>query len=67
MDIKKDIENREDIEIFIRSFYEKVIRDENIGIIFTSCYLIHTSCYSIHITPMGDFVRLPVKLLKRPA
>ena len=35
MGIKKDIETRQDIEKFIRSFYEKVIQDETIGIIFT--------------------------------
>lgn len=32
---RKDISSREDIELFIRSFYEKVIEDETIGIIFT--------------------------------
>jgi hemoglobin len=32
--MKKDIENRKDIEILIDSFYEKVRRDEAIGYIF---------------------------------
>jgi hemoglobin len=35
MDIKKDIESRDDIDRFIRSFYEKVKTDPTIGIIFT--------------------------------
>ena len=35
MDIKKDIESRHDIDLFIRSFYEKVKTDPVIGIIFT--------------------------------
>lgn len=34
MDIKKDIESREDITLFINAFYEKVKQDEVIGIIF---------------------------------
>ena len=32
--MKKDIENRKDIEILINSFYDKVRRDEVIGYIF---------------------------------
>ena len=30
----KDIENRHDIELLIRSFYDKVIKDDTIGYIF---------------------------------
>lgn len=35
MDTKRDIENREDIALFIKAFYENVKTDETIGIIFT--------------------------------
>lgn len=35
MDIKRDIETRTDIELFIKAFYEKVKTDPVIGIIFT--------------------------------
>jgi hemoglobin len=35
MDIRKDIGSREDIDLFIRSFYENVKTDPVIGIIFT--------------------------------
>ncbi len=35
MQNKPDINTREDINVFIRAFYQKVIRDETIGIIFT--------------------------------
>ena len=32
--MKKDIENRKDVEVLIDSFYEKVRRDETLGYIF---------------------------------
>ena len=32
MDTKKDIKSREDIAIFLRAFYEKVLQNETIGI-----------------------------------
>lgn len=35
MEIKKDIEGREDIELLIRSFYTHAVRDELIGHFFT--------------------------------
>ena len=52
MDIKKDIENREDIDLFIHSFYEKVIRDEDIGIIFTQVVPMN---WEHHIPLITDF------------
>jgi len=36
MDEIKDIETRDDIELFILSFYETVKQDETIGMIFTN-------------------------------
>ena len=38
MILKRDIETRADIERFIKSFYEKVIVDETIGIVFTKIF-----------------------------
>ena len=52
MGIKKDIETREDIEKFIRSFYEKVIQDETIGIIFTEIVPMN---WEHHIPLITDF------------
>lgn len=52
MDIKKDIENRKDIELFIRAFYDKVKSDETIGIIFTQVVAIN---WEHHISLITDF------------
>jgi len=35
MDARKDIGNRQDIEVFIKHFYERVVLDDTIGMIFT--------------------------------
>ena len=52
MDTKTDIENRQDIELFIRAFYKKVIVDENIGIIFTQVVPMN---WEHHIPLITDF------------
>ncbi len=49
---KKDIETRADIENFIKSFYEKVISDETIGIIFTKIFPLN---WEHHIPLITDF------------
>lgn len=52
MVIKKDIQNRQDIETFITAFYEKVKQDETIGIIFTKIVPIN---WEHHIPLITDF------------
>jgi hemoglobin len=52
MDIKKDIETREDIEKFIWSFYKRIVTDEKIGIIFTEVIPIN---WEHHIPLITDF------------
>ncbi|BDS10812.1 group III truncated hemoglobin [Aureispira anguillae] len=34
--MKQDIQNRADIELLVRTFYEKALQDEQIGFIFTT-------------------------------
>jgi len=52
MDIKRDIETRADIELFLTSFYDKVKLDETIGIIFTEVVPVN---WSHHIPVITDF------------
>lgn len=52
MEDRRDISNREDIELFIRSFYEKVKLDETIGIIFTEVVRMD---WDHHIPLITDF------------
>ncbi|MEO6668674.1 MAG: group III truncated hemoglobin [Ferruginibacter sp.] len=52
MVIKKDIETREDIDSFLRSFYQRVIADKQIGIIFTEIVPIN---WEQHIPVITDF------------
>lgn len=49
---KKDIQNREDIEILVNSFYEKVLSDDVIGYIFTDIAKIDLAK---HMPVMYDF------------
>lgn len=49
---KTDISNREDIDLFIRAFYEKVVKDETIGIIFTDIVKMN---WEKHIPLITDF------------
>jgi len=48
----RDIENRQDIEVLIRSFYDKVIRDETIGYIFNDVAKVN---WATHLPVMYDF------------
>ncbi len=50
--MKRDIETRADIELLIKSFYEKVLRDELIGFVFDS---IIKSNWEKHLSVMYDF------------
>jgi hemoglobin len=52
MAIKKDIADREDIHTLIRRFYEKVLQDKTIGIIFTEVFPIQ---WEHHIPLITDF------------
>ncbi len=47
-----DISSRQDIEVFIRAFYEKVVKDPTIGIIFTELVPIN---WDHHIPVITDF------------
>ena len=50
--MKKDIANRSDIEQFIKSFYDKVLKDETIGFIFTDIAKVN---WEKHLPIMYDF------------
>lgn len=52
MDTERDIENREDIEVFVTHFYERVIEDETIGKIFTD---VVSMDWETHIPLIVDF------------
>jgi len=50
--MKKDIENKKDIEKLVDSFYEKVKKDEMIGFIFTDIVRVN---WERHLPVMYDF------------
>lgn len=50
--MKKDIETREDIELLVRRFYEKVVADPVIGHIFTDVAQVN---WEKHLPVMFDF------------
>src|SRR5262245_28163924 len=50
--MKKDIENREDIELLVREFYEKVKKDPVIGYIFNDLARVN---WDKHLPVMFDF------------
>jgi len=50
--MKKDIENRKDIEILVDVFYDKVRKDEVIGYLFTE---IAQTNWNHHLPKMYDF------------
>lgn len=50
--MKKEIENRADIELLIRSFYDKVKTDETIGYIFNDIVKVN---WEKHFPVMFDF------------
>jgi hemoglobin len=50
--MKKDIRNRDDIEVLINSFYQKVICDELLGAVFTDVVQVN---WVKHLPVMYDF------------
>lgn len=50
--MKKDIEGREDIKLFVNSFYEKVNRNEVLGSIFNDVAQVD---WETHLPTMYDF------------
>ncbi len=50
--MKKDIENRKDIELLVRSFYDKVKADDTIGYIFNDIAKVN---WEKHLPVMFDF------------
>lgn len=50
--MKKDIENRTDIELLVNTFYKKVIADKKLGYIFNDVALVN---WSTHFVIMYDF------------
>src|SRR3954469_17159213 len=50
--MKKDIENREDIDLLMESFYSKAMTDEQIGYIFTDVAKLDLEH---HLPIIGDF------------
>ena len=50
--MKKDIQTREDIELLVRSFYEKIKKDSLIGPIFTDIAKVN---WERHLPVMYDF------------
>ena len=50
--MKKDIENRRDIEQLVNTFYKKVIADNKLGYIFNDVALVN---WSTHFVIMYDF------------
>lgn len=50
--MKKDINNRKDIELLVNLFYEKVQKDEKIGYIFTDIAKVN---WQLHLPKMYDF------------
>lgn len=50
--MKKDIANRADIELLVRSFYEKVVADDTIGFIFNDIAKVN---WEKHLPVMFNF------------
>jgi len=50
--LKKDIDNRKDIELLVNTFYKKVIADNKLGYIFNDVALVN---WSTHFVIMYDF------------
>lgn len=67
MAIKKDIESREDIEIFLKRFYDAVIKDPTIGIIFTKVAPLNLDHHIPLITDFWETILLDNPLYKKNA
>ncbi|MCY7290815.1 MAG: group III truncated hemoglobin [Ferruginibacter sp.] len=64
---KRDIETRADIENFIKSFYEKVIVDETIGIVFTKIFPLNWDQHIPLITDFWETILLDKPVYKKNA
>lgn len=63
----KDIETRQDIELFIRSFYETVKQDETIGVIFTEVVKMDWEHHVPLITDFWETILLDNPVYKKNA
>jgi len=50
--MKTDIQSREDIELLVKSFYDKVVKDDVIGYVFTDAIKVR---WERHLPVMYDF------------
>lgn len=67
MAIKKDIETREDIKLFLKRFYDEVIIDPTVGIIFTKVAPINLDHHIPLITDFWETILLDNPLYKKNA
>lgn len=67
MAIKKDIETREDIKLFLKRFYDEVIIDPTVGIIFTQVAPINLDHHIPLITDFWETILLDNPLYKKNA
>ena len=67
MAIKKDIETREDIKLFLKRFYDEVIIDPTVGIIFTKVVPINLDHHIPLITDFWETILLDNPLYKKNA
>ena len=63
----KDIDIRTDIKKFLTAFYEKVIRDETIGIIFTKIFVLNLKLHIPVITDFWETILLDKPVYKKNA
>lgn len=64
---KRDIGTRHDIELFLKAFYEKVVRDKDIGIIFTEIIPMNWEHHIPLITDFWETILLDNPLYKKNA
>ena len=67
MAIKKDIETREDIELFLKRFYDELIKDPTVGIIFTKVVPLNLDHHIPLITDFWETILLDNPLYKKNA
>lgn len=67
MDTKHDIRSREDIAFFLRAFYEKVLDDETIGVIFTEVVKMDWDHHMPLITDFWETILLDNPVYKKNA
>ena len=67
MAIKEDIRSRNDIELFLKKFYEKVKKDDTIGIIFTEIIPMNWDHHILLITDFWETILLDNPVYKKNA